>query len=502
MAPLLFISILVISTCGLVYELLAGTASSYLLGDSVTQFSTVIGVYLFSMGIGSYLSRFIRKNFIPLFVEVELLIGLVGGTSAALHFILFDSVFSFRLIFYLIVLIIGLLVGLEIPLMMRILKNHLEFKDLVSKVFTFDYIGALVASLLFPLLLVPHLGLIRTSFLFGIFNVLVALWALFYFQNEIAGSRFIKGSAFFVLFFLISGFVYSDNILRWSESRLYSHPIVYATSSPYQRIVLTKGGDDLRLYLNGHLQFSSRDEYRYHESLVDVGMRALDQPENILVLGGGDGMAVREILKYSFVKNITLVDLDPRMTKLFTHNSLLTDLNNKALLSPRVSIVNADAFLWLKTNPKKFDFIVVDFPDPTSYSLGKLYTTHFFTLLDKSLGPQGVMAIQSTSPLFARKSFWCVNNTLQAAGFMTFPYHSYVPSFGEWGFILAGHTPLLFKNETTVPSRFITPEIMDSLFYFSPDMAFVPTEINRLNNQILVRYYEEEWERYEDEEET
>ena len=163
---LLLMSVFVVTTCGLIYELVAGTAASYLLGDSVTQFSTIIGVYLFSMGIGSYLSKFFNNNLIAWFVQIEIMVGLVGGFSSTVLFMLFGFVTYFRVILYSLVGLTGVLVGLEIPLLMRILEKKYEFKELVSKVFTFDYIGALLASLIFPLVLVPHLGLLRTSFFF------------------------------------------------------------------------------------------------------------------------------------------------------------------------------------------------------------------------------------------------------------------------------------------------------------------------------------------------
>jgi spermidine synthase len=203
MRLLLLASAFVVSTCGLVYELISGTLASYLLGDSVTQFSTVIGVYLFSMGIGSYLSKYVRRNLTAVFIKVEILIGLVGGFSAALLFTLFEHVSSFRILLYLLVSLTGILVGLEIPLLMRILKNELEFKDLVSKIFTFDYVGALLASLLFPLVLVPHLGLIRSSFLFGLFNVAVALGTIQVFRHEVPWMRTLRASAIAALLILV-----------------------------------------------------------------------------------------------------------------------------------------------------------------------------------------------------------------------------------------------------------------------------------------------------------
>ena len=496
---ILLISVFVIATCGLIYELVSATLASYLLGDSVTQFSTVIGVYLFSMGVGSFLSRYVNRHFTALFIQVEILIGLVGGYSAAALFLLFGHVASFRILLYLMVFVIGTLVGLEIPLLMRILKDRLEFKDLVSRVFTFDYIGALIASILFPLLLVPRLGLVRTSLFFGILNVLVALWAVHLFRHQMVRVRLLKGFSILALIVLALGFSYAERLTDFAETSLYSDRIIYAKTSPYQRIVLTQSshasGDELRLFLNGNLQFSSRDEYRYHEALVHVGLQGA-AAKSVLVLGGGDGMAVREILKHGGVERVTLVDLDGKMTRLFAENPILAKLNEDSLRSPKVRVINQDAFIWLRGNREAFDFIVIDFPDPTNYSLGKLYTTSFFRELRRALNPGATVAVQSTSPLFARKSFWCIDKTLRAVGFETLPYHVYVPSFGEWGFVLASLQPIEPPTRFDPPLRFLTPETLKGMLHFPKDMERVETEANRLNNQILVRYYEEEWSEY------
>ncbi|MBF0493368.1 MAG: polyamine aminopropyltransferase [Deltaproteobacteria bacterium] len=498
MPLLLLLSVFVISTCGLVYELIAGTLASYLLGDSVTQFSTIIGVYLFSMGIGAYLSKFVQRNFLSLFIKVELLIGLLGGSSAAFLFYFFAKVYSFRILLYVLVLLIGTLVGLEIPLLMRILKDEFEFKDLVSKVFSFDYVGALIASLLFPLVLVPHLGLIRSSFLFGILNVLIALMTLFYFQQKNQKITLLKTSAFLVLLFLVFGFVCSEKILTLAENGFYTEPVIYAVSTPYQRIALTRNQEELRLYLNGHLQFSSRDEYRYHEALVFPGLLGLKEVKKVLVLGGGDGMALREIFKVASVESVTLVDLDQQMTHLFQGNEILNKLNAHSFSNPKVKVINADAFLWLKENQEQFDFAVVDFPDPTNYSLGKLYSLSFYKELYRSLAPSAGAVIQSTSPYFARESFWCVAHTLEAAQFSTQSYHLYVPSFGEWGYTLALKNKDVYEKPKIFPEhlKFLNSESLVQMFQFAPDMSEVPGEINQLNNQYLVRTYEREWAKY------
>jgi spermidine synthase len=492
----LFISVFVIATCGLVYELIAGALASYLLGDSVTQFSTVIGVYLFSMGVGSFLSRYVRKHLLSVFIRVEFLIGLVGGCSAALLFVCFEYVAWFRVVLYGTVMLTGILVGLEIPLLMRILRAHVAFTDLVSKVFTFDYIGALLASLLFPLVLVPYLGLVRSAFLFGILNALVGLWALHIFRAEIRALAALRAAGIGVVLALGIGFAWSDAIVGFAEAANYPGTVLYARSTPYQRIVITQDYEDLRLFLNGNLQFSSRDEYRYHESLVHPGLAAIKEPKHVLVLGGGDGLALREILKYPVVDSILLVDLDGEMTRLFSHNQRLAALNRHAFASPKVRVVNADAFLWIKNNQRLFNFIVIDFPDPGNYSIGKLYSTAFFKLVYGALAPGGLVVVQSTSPWVARKSYWCVNATLQQVGFNTTPYHAYVPAFGEWGFLLAHKETYRLPENFPQDLQFVNAETLQQMLQFPPDMGPVPVAVNRLNNQALVHYFEAEWQHY------
>ena len=491
----LLFAVFTIATCGLIYELIAGTIASYLLGDSVTQFSTVIGVYLFSMGGGSYLSRHIRRDLLVRFIEVEILVGLVGGLSSPVLFFAFAEVDAFRVVLYGWVAATGVLVGLEIPFLIRILKDEFPLHDLVSRVLSLDYLGALAASLLFPLWLVPRVGLMRASFVFGGLNVLVAVWTCHRFRRRHRRPR-LTAQAWGALAVLGLGAVFADDLAAWSERRLYEDPVVLSRSSPYQRIVLTRGGAGVRLFLDGHLQFSTLDEYRYHEALVHPGLAAVAAPRRALVLGGGDGMAVRELLKDDRVRRITLVDLDPAMTEIFRDHDAFSALNDHALRSPRVEVVNADAFVWLESTDARYDFVVVDFPDPRSYSLGKLYTTTFYRRLASRLNPGGAAAIQSTSPLASRHAFWCVVETVRASGLHARPYHAPVPTFGEWGYVLASPEPLALSDAFPPKLRFLTPAVARSLFEFPADMAAVPVEVNQLNNQILVRYHAEGWDRY------
>ena len=490
----------VVASCGLAYELIAAALSSYVLGDSVTQFSTVIGTYLFAMGVGSWLSRYIERGLAIRFVQIEILVGVIGGLSAVVLFLVFAHLAGpFRIVLYGLVFITGMLVGLEIPLIMRILRNEMAFKEVVSQVLTFDYLGALAVSIAFPLLLVPHLGLMRSSLMFGIFNVLVALWVMKVFErqedNALRGASFLRTQAVLALLLLSGVFLAADKLTSWAEEGIYADQIIYAESTPYQRIVLTRWRDDIRLHLNGNLQFSSKDEYRYHDALVHPALATLPGAKRVLILGGGDGLAAREVLKYPQVESVTLVDLDAKMTALFARAPMLTALNQNALTSPKVKVVNQDALVWLEANPDMFDLIVIDFPDPSNFALGKLYSASFYRLLDKHLSATGLAVVQATSPYYARKSFWCIVTTIEEAGLATAPYHAYVPSFGEWGYIIAGRGKFAPPEKFAVEPRSFDAQSIKGMFAFSPDMARVPVEVNRVNNQILVRYFEEEWKK-------
>ncbi|WP_166922530.1 polyamine aminopropyltransferase [Flavobacterium poyangense] len=492
---LLLFAVFIIATCGLVYELVAGTLASYLLGDSVKQFSFIIGVYLFSMGIGSFFSKFFNKNLLNTFVEIEILVGLIGGLSSVVLFLLFESVASFQFILYLLVFVTGFLVGLEIPLLMNILKDKVEFKDLVSNVFTFDYIGALLASILFPLILVPKLGIMGTSLFFGMINISIAIVLCFILKSELKRSYFLKAKAIFSFLLLLTVFIFSESILSYSEGKLYGENIIYTNSTPYQRIVLTHNKSDYRLYLNNNLQFSSADEYRYHEALVHPVMSIAKKIDRVLVLGGGDGLAVREILKYKDVKAITLVDLDQGMTKLFKTNKVLTDFNQNSLNNSKVTVINTDAYIWAKSCKVKYDVVIIDFPDPSNYSLGKLYSLNFYQTIQNIIQPDAAVVVQTTSPYFAPKSFWCINKTVMAVFPQVDAYHAYVPSFGEWGFTIAingFNTTFNTVNRKVSGLKFYNYQF-DRFNYFTGDMISNEIEINRLDNQILVRYFDEEW---------
>ncbi len=502
---LLFLNVIIIATCGLIYELLAATVSSYVLGDSVTQFSLIIGVYLSAMGVGSYLSRFIDKDIAERFIEIELAVAIIGGLSAPLLFLSFAYLSYFGIVLYTLVFVVGTLVGLEIPLLMRILKDKLDFKELVSRVLALDYAGALVASLLFPIFLVPRLGLNRTSLVFGILNAGVGIWATWLLEPMIGKRKLtiLRVKGFVVIVILAIGLIKADSLTTLAEDGLFVDNIIYTKSSQYQRIVVTKGKVGYSLFLNGNLQFNSFDEYRYHEALVHPAFAAFNgDAKRVLILGGGDGLAAREVLKYKTVEQVQLVDLDPEMTRVAYSVPALGELNKHAFDDPRVQVTNGDAFVWLdNVSTEPFDVVIIDFPDPNNFALGKLYTTRFYNLLKQKLKPDSAVVIQTTSPLIARQSFWCVMKTLEASGYTVKPFQTTVPSFGIWGYALAKLQP--FETPTKPPPnvelRFLNDATFASLFEFPSDTAkpAEELEINRLDNQALVRYYETEWRRFE-----
>lgn len=488
---------------GLAYELVAGTMATYLIGQSITQFSFALGFFLFSMGIGSYLSRFAQDNLLSVLIKVQVLLSLVGGYSAFLLFLAFaytDTLYPF---FILVALLLGTCVGFEIPILLRIIGKNSVLRIAVSEVFTFDYIGALFASILFPLILLPYLGIIRASLFFGLLN----LFCGFIFYGFLKKRKtFLLSSLILSLFILIFGFIFSEKMIRFVEDKLYQDPIVYTKDTKYQRIIITKWQDDIRLFLDGNLQFSTRDEIRYHEVLVHVPILYIkEKPKKVLVIGGGDGLAIRELLKYPSIEEILLLELDPEMIHLFQKHPVLSNLNSKSLQSTKVKIINEDAFVWLKSNANKeiFDLIITDLPDPNSYSLGKLYTVTFYLNLFKHLSKDGIFITQSTSPSFAREAYWSIFETIQFSNTkfrngVTIPLHNYIPSFGDWGYILSAREfDINKRSKLEIETKFLNEELISTFFAFSKDIEKIPNSpVNHIDNQVLVPLYNQSWKKW------
>jgi spermidine synthase len=307
-----------------------------------------------------------------------------------------------------------------------------------------------------------------------------------------------------VLTILMGLFFYSERMVHFFEDILYQDEIVYAEDTPYQRIILTRWRNDIRLFLNGHIQFSSIDEARYHESLVHPALVGLGRDaERILILGGGDGLAVREILKWSSVEQIDLVDIDPAITELGRNHPMLTKLNENALQSDIVTVTHQDAMLYLQESETFYDVVYIDLPDPNSETLSKLYSTSFYELVHRRLTSDGILVTQATSPYFAPEAFWCIEETLTetftAHNGTVYPYHINVPSFGEWGFVMASKREMDWSDKSLkIETKFLTTEKIPTLFVFGQDIAKdrVDIESNHLLNPVLFHYYKRGWQRY------
>jgi spermidine synthase len=494
----LLASIFVIAGCGLIYELLIATVSSYLLGSSVTQFSLSIGVFIGAMGLGSHLSQRVTRNLLRVFILTEVALAFTGGASVFLLFGAYSLGILYWVALYAVLVVIGALTGLELPLLTRLLKPYGTLRTVIAQALSFDYVGALVGSLLFPLLLLPSLGMSRTACFVGLLNIGVAAWNVTVFRPQLRRPGALLALCGAITLALAAAFTYSVRAIGLLESRLYEDQIVYTAQTRYQRIVITRWRDDVRLYLDGNLQFASTDEYRYHEALIHPALSMAPAKGEVLVLGGGDGLAIREILKHSTVERVTLVDIDPAMTRLGQTYPALTLLNQRALSDPRVRLVHQDAYKFLEQHSQLYDVIVSDLPDPNSDVLAKLYSREFYRLVHRHLAASGLFVTQATSPLFAREAFWCIENTIQEAGLHTAPYHAYVPSFGEWGFVLAApHAIQRSRLSVTVPTRFLTAESMRQMFVWGKDTAAVPVDVSTLDRPTVLHYYLNDWKQWE-----
>lgn len=491
-----------VAVAGLIYELIAGAVSSYLLGDSVTQFSLVIGIFMTSMGLGAWASRYVDRPEAG-FTLSQVLLGVVGGFSAPILFLSYGYLDGLTAILFVLVIAIGALSGLEIPLITRILQERKAMQHTLSSVLTADYAGALVAAVLFPLLIVPQLGLMAASLTFGLLNLVVAGVSVWLFRDKIGWA--LRGAWVTGLVACIAALVWSDKIVSLADAAFFEDEVILSEETPYQRIVVTRWNDRYRLFLNGSIQFDTLDEHRYHEALVHPVMSRLPRRADVLVLGGGDGMAVREVLRWDGVEQVTLVDLDPRVTALFRETETLANLNGNALNDPRVTVVNADAWNFIREGRDVYDLIILDLPDPRDFAVSKLYSREFYAPLMQRVAARGAIVTQAGSPLFAREAFWSVARTIAetpnplSPGETVFatPYHTYVPSFGDWGFVVASAYPLK-DVPAALPDglRYFEHGLWSAMTTFAGDTGPVDVEANSILSHALVNYYEDGWRRW------
>lgn len=488
---LLLVSIFIIAGCSLIYELLISSLSTYLLGSGVVHYSITIGLFLFFMGVGSWLAQYVHKDLLDTFVKIEIALGLVGGLSAALLYAAYAWTQYYYPAMLIVIATISTLVGMEIPLLTRVIERGRGIRQGLSDVLATDYVGALAASLLFPFVLLPYLGHLLTAFAIGAVNLLVALVVLWHFRKHLKQASIWLSGGLVAAALLVLGTYFTPSFTQILERALYQDPIIFSTQSPYQKVVMTERGNDLRLFLNGSLQFSSQDEYRYHEALIHLPASHSRTLERALIIGGGDGLAARELLRYEHLKHIQLVDLDPAVTDLGRDLQKLRDLNNDALRDPRVIVNNDDAWRWLERDGDLFDVIIIDLPDPDTADIARLYTVEFYRKIARRLSVGGVMITQASSPWLERNAFWCIASTLDKVFENTSAVYSTVPSFGPWGYIMASNTTFEKQREIPQGTRYVTDSAWQFTLEHPADLPPLELQANHLQTLPLMQYYAE-----------
>lgn len=498
----LIYAVFVAGLCSIVYELLIATTTAYFMGDSVKWFSLTIGLYMAAMGAGAYISKFVQEKLLPSFIAMEVCLGLLGGLSVPVLYFSFSHTRYFVWYYAFFTLAIGFLIGMEIPFLTRLLQGYKSLRVNIAHVLSLDYFGALLATLAFPLLLLPFFGIFQSGLFFGLVNMTIGLLMLWCFRAALSPvvRRLVVTVSLLTAFGIIGAITFADELIGVWNARVYKSRIVYAEQSRYQQIVLTRYREDLRLYLNGNLQFSALDEYRYHEALVHLPItRRQRVPRRVLLLGGGDGLAVRELLKYPEIEKITLVDLDPSVLRLAKENPNVTALNGHSLTrDPRVRVIAADAFTWLQKAEGLNDLILIDLPDPNNTALARLYSAEFYRLVKANLAPDGIMVSQSTSPYYARDAFWTIQETISSVFAHSAAWHQPVPAFGDWGFVMASRESLPGPEEgypLKVETRYLSDDGIPVLFHFPKDTGKPEgLRVSTLDRPIILELYQKAWQ--------
>ena len=494
---LLLAAVAACAACGLIYELALLTLSASLHGGGIVATSLIVAGYVAALGAGALLVKPLLGHAAITFIAVETLLGVIGGVSAAAMYVAFSFIGGSLWVLVAGTAVIGALVGAEVPLLMTLLQRGrtagaADAGRVLANLNAADYLGALIGGLAWPFLVLPQLGMIRGAAVTGMINLAAAaIVAVFLLRTIISRRQLVSALAVLTAaaLTLTALIVAADGIQATTRQRLYADPIIAHRQSAYQEIVVTRRGTDTRLYLDGGLQFSTRDEYRYTETLVYPALR--DGARSVLILGGGDGLAARELLRMPGVQTIVQVELDPAVIELA--RGALREANRGALDDPRVDIVVDDAMTWLRTPDALpaggFDAVIIDLPDPDNPVLGRLYSREFYALVTRVLSVDGLVVVQAGSPYSTPNAFWRTVSTLDSAGFAVTPYHVHVPTFGDWGFALArrgSSPPTPTIAEDAPPLRFLTQQVLDAATVFPPDNAPQHLAPSTLDNPRIV----------------
>lgn len=496
---LLLAAVAACAACGIVYELALLTLSASLHGGGIVAMSMIVAGYVAALGAGALLVKPLLHRAAVTFIAVETALAVVGGLSAAALYVAFAFIGGSLWVLAIGTAVIGCLVGAEVPLLMTLLQRGrtaeaAESGRVLANLNAADYLGALIGGLVWPFLLLPQLGMIRGAAATGIINVTAAAVVAMFLLRHIVSARELAvslGVLAAALGLLVTLLVRADGIQTSARQRLYADPIIAFERSAYQEIVVTRRGTDMRLYLDGGLQFSTRDEYRYTESLVYPALG--DGARSALILGGGDGLVARELLRQPGIETIVQVELDPAVVEM--GRTTLRDANAGALDDPRVHVVIDDAMTWLRERSHDamprggFDAVIVDLPDPDTPALGRLYSVEFYALVTRALAVDGLMSVQAGSAFSTPTAFWRTVSTIRAAGFAVTPYHVHVPTFGDWGFALARRGPSAPTPRVpsdAPPLRFLDQHALDAATVFAGDMRPQTLEPSTLDHPRVV----------------
>ena len=490
-------SVFMVAGCGLAYELTMSTAAAFFLGDTVFQFSLTIGIFLAALGLGAFISRRIQRDLLRAFVLIEIAIAAIGGLSAGVIYLSYGWSYSIRGVTILFPILVGTLVGMEIPLLTRILAWRDLWKDAISNVLSFDYLGGLAAALLYPLVLLPGLGIVRSAIVFGVLNGVTGLGTAIVFRKDSPKIRRLIPLAAFTLALLIGALAVAGTLVRGVEKVATGGTVIAAFRTLYQRVVLSQHPNRIELFLDGHLQFSSADEARYHEAFAHPVMGATPARRSILIIGGGDGLLAREIFRYPEVKRVTLVDIDKELVRFCRTEKLIALQNKGALSDPRLTFVAADGFVWLQRSAQRFDRIFLDLPDPRTEGVARLYSVEFFSIMRKHLRPNGVVAVQATTPYYLPRVFWSIVTSMEQAGLSVVPAHVNVPSLGEWGFAF-GSIEKRQYHQAPIPKglAFLSPAVLPTLFAWPLDLPRLKVKANHFDRPVILDYYTKDTQRW------
>lgn len=490
---------------GIVAEYVLSTLASYFIGNAILQFTLIVSIMLFSMGLGSRISKSFNKNIVFYFVISELILSILVSFSAIASYLVYGYTNSSWIIIYLLSIAIGILIGVEIPFATRINNEFEELRLNISNILEKDYYGSLAGGLFFAFVGLPYLGLTYTPFVLGLINLVVSFWLFYTLQKHISEKlrKFLYVTYCAVFIVIMAGFIYAKPLVLFGEQAKYKDKIVYSTQTKYQKIVITQWQKWNSLYINGNQQLSTFDEHLYHEPMVHIPLGLTQNVKNVLILGGGDGCIARDLLKYPSIQKITLVDLDKTMLELGKTHPVFTKLNNNALNNSKVTTIAKDAFNFLEESTVLYDAILVDLPDPNNVDINKLYTKEFYYLCKNSLTENGIFITQSGSPYYATKAFYCIEKTMRAGGFKTLPLHNQILTLGEWSWIIGTKKELpalALENIAAPPSstKWLTKDVIPALAKFGKPLADTTgIEINTIFSPKLYTYYKEgNWDLY------